>query len=67
MDTNTTLMTEDTAIIQNHISDGIARDLRTADSADYRVMLEREEDHYKFAGCYERPGQWVTRMEEYRK
>ncbi|MCE5292969.1 MAG: hypothetical protein LLG14_27550 [Nocardiaceae bacterium] len=35
--------------------------MRRDDAADYRAMLAREAMGRKFADCYERPAQWVTR------
>lgn len=56
----TALTNEDYAILGRNVRRGI-RISDHHDSLDYRAMLAREESDRQFAGCYERPGQYVTR------
>lgn len=65
----TTLTNEDYSALRfsnlKHGAPRVQYQMRTGDDADYRAMLAREESNRVFAGCYERPGQLVTRMAEY--
>lgn len=60
---DTELTVEDHAIIYGRLGALAAEELACNENADYRAIRFREFYHRSHAGCYERPAQWVNRIE----